>query len=191
MKRLPIFINHFAALLFVLCLASSGILVAKAVSPTQGQPPKQIVREVRHELLMLPYYSVFDWLEYSVSPNGDVTLSGQVTRPVTKSDAVAAVKGIEGVGRVVDNIQVLPLSPNDDRLRLAVYRAIYGSDSPLFRYAVGSLNTIHIIVSNGRVTLKGYVDNEGDRNIANVRANTVPGVLSVQNDLQVVNRPAR
>jgi len=113
-----------------------------------------------------------------------VTLSGQVTWPVVKSDAEHAVKKIPGVTQVVDNIKVLPLSPLDNQIRRAEYRAIFGFGS-LYRYAMGAVPSIHIIVDNGHVTLVGVVDNEADKNMANIRANGVPGVFSVTNDLRV------
>src|SRR6267143_4673221 len=113
----------------------------------------RLVKEVRHELVMLPYYNVFDNLAFKVD-GSTVTLLGQVTRPTLKSDAERVVKSIEGVERVVNNIEVLPLSPNDDRLRLAVYRAIYG-DTTLNRYGLQAVPPIHIIVKNGQVSLEG------------------------------------
>lgn len=144
----------------------------------------KLQKEVRHELVMLPYYSVFDNLAYSV--NGDVvTLSGQVTRPTLKSDAENVVKRLEGVAKVVNNIEVLPLSSQDDQIRRAVYRSIYSNDA-LFRYGMGAVPPIHVIVKNGHVSLEGVVDNEADKNIANIQANSVPGVFSVTNNLQVV-----
>jgi len=146
----------------------------------------RFVKEIRHELVMLPYYGVFDNLAYSV--NGyNVTLMGQVTRPTLKSDAERVVKDIEGVESVTNNIEVLPLSPNDDRIRMAEYRAIYG-DTALSRYGLNAVPPIHIIVKNGQVTLEGVVANEGDRNIANIRANGVPGVFGVTNNLRVEGR---
>jgi hyperosmotically inducible protein len=148
-----------------------------------GPASDRIVREVRHELVMLPYYGVFDNLSYRVDGN-TVTLFGQVTRPTLKSDAENVVKKIEGVERVINNIEVLPPSPNDDRIRQAEYRAIYGFPS-LNRYALAAVPSIHIIVKNGRVTLTGVVANEGDKNTAGIQANSVPGVFSVTNDLQV------
>lgn len=138
---------------------------------------------VRHELVMLPYYSVFDDLEFSVD-NGTVTLAGDVTRPVLKSDAGNAVKRIQGVTNVVNNIKVLPLSPFDNRIRVATYRSIFGY-AGLYRYAMGTNPSIRIIVDNGHVTLKGVVANQGDKNLAYIRANGVPGVFSVTNDLMV------
>src|SRR5258708_28868561 len=149
----------------------------------QRNEPKSIANEVRHRLVMLPWYSVFDNLAYQVE--GDkVILSGQVTRPTLKSDAVAAVKSIEGVASVVNKIEVLPLSPMDDQLRRAAFRAIYGENG-LSRYAVQAVPSIHIIVTNGNVTLEGVVDNESDKNLANLRANQVPNVFSVKNNLRV------
>jgi hyperosmotically inducible protein len=147
------------------------------------QVQRRLEREVRHELVTLPYYDVFDNLEYRVD-GSQVTLSGQVVRPTLKSGAQNVVKNIEGVEKVTNNIEVLPLSPNDDRLRVAVYRAIYGHTA-LQRYSVRSVPPIHIIVKSGNVTLEGVVANEGDRNIANIQANGVSGVFSVKNNLRV------
>ncbi len=145
--------------------------------------PRDLRDAVRHELVMLPYYSVFDNLEYKVD-NGTVTLYGEVTRPVLKSDAANVVKHLPGVTNVVNNIKVLPLSPFDNRIRAAEYRSIFGF-SNLYRYAMGANPSIHIIVDNGHVTLKGVVANEADRNLAYIRANSVPGVFSVTNDLLI------
>ncbi len=143
----------------------------------------RITRDVRHELVMLPYYGVFDNLEFRV--NGSVvTLLGQVTRPVLKSDAEGVVKRIEGVEEVKNHIRVLPLSSMDDRIRLAVYSAIYRQPA-LNQYALGAVPTIHIIVENGHVTLEGMVAREMHKNIANLQANTVSGVFSVTNNLRV------
>ena len=144
---------------------------------------KRITREVRHELLMLPYFGVFDNITYKVE--GDtVTLMGSVVRPVTKSDAENAVKHIEGVEKVNNQIEVLPPSSMDDRLRIRLFRAIYGYPN-LQKYELGVLKPIRIIVKNGHVWLEGVVDNEGDKNIAGLRAKTVPGTFSVDNNLQV------
>lgn len=144
---------------------------------------ENLVKEVRHQLLLLPYYSVFDNLLYKV--DGDkVTLMGQVVRPTLKSDAENAVKSIEAVAAVNNQIEVLPVSPMDDQLRRAVFRAIYG-DPALSRYGMSALPSIHIIVKNGNVTLEGVVDSESDRNLANLRANGVPNVFSVKNNLTV------
>src|SRR5437588_2053723 len=140
-------------------------------------------QEVRHELVMLPWYNLFDNLAYRVD-GSTVTLFGQVTRPTLKSDAENVVKKIEGVDRVVNNIEVLPLSPNDDQIRRATYRAIYGHTA-LNRYGLQAVPPIHIIVNNGHVTLEGVVASEGDKNIAGIQANGVSGVFSVTNNLRV------
>jgi osmotically-inducible protein OsmY len=143
----------------------------------------RIAREVRHELVTLPYYSVFDDLAYKVD-GATVTLFGAVVRPTLKSDAQNAVKKIEGVEQVINNIEVLPVSPNDDQIRRAVYRAIYAQPG-LDIYSLRAVPTIHIIVKNGNVTLTGAVANEGDKTRAGIAANGVPGVFSVKNDIQV------
>ena len=133
--------------------------------------------------MLLPYYSVFDNLAFRV--DGDhVTLEGQVSRPTLKSDAENVVKSIEGVRSVTNNIEVLPTSPMDDQLRRALFQAIY-SDPSLSRYAWSAVPSIHIIVKNGNVTLEGVVDNETDKNLAGIRANSVPNVFSVKNNLVV------
>ena len=171
-------------------LLAASLLTAMTLVPAVAQQDKasskgedRIAREVRHELVMLPYYSVFDNLAYKV--NGyTVTLEGQVTQPTTKSDAEKSVKKIEGVESVVNNIEVLPLSPMDDGIRRAVYRAIY-SQPGLEMYSLRAVPTIHIIVKNGQVTLTGAVANSGDKDRAGIAANGVSGVFSVTNDLQV------
>lgn len=148
--------------------------------------PTSLPNSVRHQLVMLPYYSVFDNLAYRVDGN-TVTLFGQVTRPTLKSDAGRVVQHLEGVEQVVNRIEVLPLSPFDDNIRRAEYRSIFGY-AGLYRYALGANPSVHIIVNNGHVTLEGVVDNQGDKNIANIRANGVFGVFSVTNNLQVAGR---
>ena len=145
--------------------------------------PKSLPERVRHELAMLPYYNVFDDLGFRVD-GSTVTLYGDVTNPVLKSDAARAVQRVEGVQQVVNSINVLPLSPMDWSIRRAEYRAIFGYSS-MYRYAMGAMPSIHIIVSNGHVKLEGVVNNQGDKNIAGIRANGVPGVFSVENNLQV------
>ena len=133
---------------------------------------------------MLPYYTVFDDLAYSVNGN-TVTLLGYVTNPTLKSSAERVVKGLEGVEQVDDQIEVLPLSPDDNQIRRATYRAIYGQPG-LDRYALSAMPSIHIIVKNGHITLVGVVDSEADKDRAGIAANTVPGAFSVTNDLKVV-----
>ena len=149
----------------------------------EARAEQHLVREVRHQLVLLPYYSVFDNLAFRVE--GDqVMLEGQVTRPTLKSDAENAVKSIEGVARVTNNIEVLPPSPMDDQLRRTLYRTIY-SEPSLSKYSWSAVAAIHIVVRNGHVTLEGVVDNETDKNLAGIRANTVPDVFSVTNNLKV------
>jgi osmotically-inducible protein OsmY len=149
---------------------------------------ESLKEEVRHQLVMLPYYSVFDWLQAQVKPDGTVTLTGEVTRPTTKDDAENRVKKLESATRVVNNIEVLPLSPMDDQLRIALYRAIFRFDSPLFRYGTQSVPPIHIIVKNGHVTLRGVVANQMDSQLAYMAAQGVPGIFEVKNELQVEQR---
>ncbi len=145
----------------------------------------RIAREVRHELLMLPYYSLFDDLRYKVD-NGTVTLLGSVINPTLKSDAQNVVKKIEGVQKVDNKIDILPPSPMDDRIRRATARAIFSYDG-LSRYGWEAAPSIHIIVKNGHITLLGVVDSEADKNAAGLRAKGVPGTFSVDNQLQVAN----
>jgi hyperosmotically inducible protein len=168
-------------------LAPLPLLAQKAHNDpyVQGPPNEsRIAKQVRHELIMLPYYSIFDDLAFRVN-GSTVTLLGAVTRPTLKSDAENVVKRIEGVTQVNNQIEVLPLSPQDDRIRLAMYRAIYGDPQIGDRYGHRALPSIHIIVKNGNVTLEGVVANEGDKNLINIRANSVPGVFKVTNNLVV------
>ena len=184
--------KELRALFIIALLATPIVALPNSVAARPQEEKKQrneakyrekLLKEVRHQLVMLPWYSVFDNLAYKVE--GDkVTLYGQVTRPTLKSDAEAAVKSIEGVSSVVNDIEVLPLSPMDDQLRRAVFRAIY-ADPGLSRYSVQAVPSIHIIVKNGNVTLEGVVDNETDKNLAGLRANGVPNVFSVKNNLVV------
>jgi len=169
-----------AAVLLIFCCVFAWSQ-NQEVSPKAEQ---RIQKEVRHELVMLPYLGVFDNLAYKVE-GYNVTLLGQVTRPVTKSDAENVVKRIEGVEKVDNQIEVLPTSPNDDRLRISLYRAIYGYPA-LQRYALPVIKPIRIIVKNGRVSLEGVVDSEADKNMVGIRANGVSGVFEVKNNLQVV-----
>ncbi len=165
----------------LLSLATLGFAQDRDQASSKAQ--ERIIKEVRHELLMLPWFGVFDYLTFRVD-GYTVTLMGQVVRPTLKSDAENAVKHIEGVEKVVNQIEVLPVSPMDDRLRLELYRAIYGYPA-LEKYALGVQKPIRIIVKNGNVTLEGVVDNEADKNFAGMRANGVPGIFSVTNNLRV------
>jgi hyperosmotically inducible protein len=178
------------SLVLVATLLTITAFAATQDQPTQRDQPsarsqERITREVRHELLMLPYFGVFDNIAYKVD-GYNVTLMGQVVRPTLKSDAENVVKHIEGVEKVDNQIEVLPVSPMDDRLRQRLFRAIYGY-APLEKYALGVQKPIRIIVKNGRVTLEGVVDSEADKNMANIRANGVSGAFSVTNNLRVVS----
>src|SRR5512135_533179 len=143
----------------------------------------RIEREVRREIVTLPFYSLFDHFSFQVDGE-TVTLMGKVSRPTLKSDAEKVVKKIEGVEKVKNEIEVLPLSSTDDLLRLALYQSIYGH-SALQNLAVRAVPPIHIIVENGNVTLEGVVADEMQKNIANAQANGVSGVFSVTNNLRV------
>ena len=184
------FAGSFLALLFSLIVAlSTGDALSAAMrlksQPTADPAQRQawLTERVRHKLAMIPWYSVFDNLEYQV--NGDtVTLLGQVTRPVIKDEAGSSVKGIEGL-KVVDNqIEVLPPSPFDEQVLRKEYRSIY-SFGPLQPYALGVNPGIHIIVKGGNVTLEGVVRTQADKDAANIRARSVPGVFAVKNNLRV------
>ena len=165
-----------------LAIAAAAVMALPAL-PKSVSNHGDIPNQVRHELVMLPYYSIFDNISYRV--DGDVvTLYGEVVWPTLKSDAGNVVKRIEGVRRVENQIEVLPLSPMDNQIRRATARAIYGYPT-LQRYGLGALPPIHIIVKNGNVTLEGVVANETDKNVAGIRANGVFGVFSVKNDLRV------
>ncbi len=165
-------------------MASAPLIAGQETQGREGPNNEAYVkREVRHELMSVPWYSVFDILQYSV--NGDnVTLTGAVVNPTVKSDAENAVKHIEGVGKVDDQIEILPASPMDSQIRLAEYRAIY-SQPTLSRYGLGSYQSIHIIVRGGHVTLEGSVDSDSDKNVAAIAAKSVPNVFSVTNNLAV------
>ena len=163
-------------------------LSAKAnQAPAPNSPNFQAyeTREVRHQLVMQPFYSVFDNLQFQVE-GSKVILLGQVTNPALKSSAEKSVKSIEGVTSVENKIEVLPPSPMDDRIRRAVFRAIYSFPS-LQMYAIRSVPPIHIIVNMGHVTLEGSVAKQADKDVAGIRANSVPGIFSVTNNLQVDN----
>lgn len=165
-------------------ISTTGVFAAtRHVNQAPRDSEAWITKEVCHQLVMLPWYSVFDNLAYKVE-GSKVTLIGQVTKPVIKSDAESAVKSIEGVQAVDNQIEVLPLSPMDDQIRRAEYRSIYGFGS-LEMYSLRAVPPIHIIVKNGNVTLEGSVANQADKDAVNVRANGVPNVFSVTNNLRV------
>src|SRR5579864_164677 len=172
-----------AALAFGLLISAAGFAATPAAQK-DSQPDKDALqREVLHQLRMLNYYTVFDNLEFGVDGNR-VILNGEVTNPVLKSEAVAAVKSVPGVMDIQDNIKVLPVSNDDDRIRRAAYRAIYG-DPQLTKYGFASVQAIHIVVENGHITLEGTVDSQADKNVAGIRANSVPGAFSSKNNLMV------
>ena len=178
-------ISQFAIrILAVLVLAS-----VPAVAMAQGATNPQLNKRVRHELVMLPYYGVFDNLAYSVN-GGNVTLYGQVVRASTRSEAEHRVRKIAGVTRVVNNIQVLPLSGFDDNIRARTYRSIARMGG-LYRYLQGANPSLHIVVDRGHVTLEGVVSGKGDRNLAYIAANQVPGVFSVTNNLRLESGEVR
>lgn len=180
-------INRWMIFLIALVAVTFAAGAAKtyASAPTTGSPQYEawLTKQVHHNLVTLPWYGVFDNLKYQVKGT-EVVLSGQVVDPVTKSNAANSVKRLEGVTSVVNNIKVLPLSTMDNQIRYAEYRAIY-SEPALSRYGMGAIPSIHIIVDNGHVALEGVVDNAGDRDVAALRANAVPGVFSVTNNLRV------
>lgn len=166
---------------------AGALLLTPGMAFANVEKGRQLTRmedEIRHDLVMMSWYSIFDQIQFKVDGR-NVTLLGAVTRPTLRSDAERIVKRIEGVESVTNNIEVLPLSPMDDRIRAAVARSIYGSNSPLFRYGIGANPSLRILVKNGDVTLSGVVANEGDKNIANMRANQIPGIFSVTNNLVV------
>lgn len=193
-KMLTVF---FANLLWIVPLTTfTGVTVGSASAAATPQSKNQgaqdsahyevwLANQVRHQLVMLPWYSVFDNLEYQIEGN-KVVLSGQVVTPTLKSDAAAAVKHIEGVQEVDNQIEVLPVSNFDNQIRWQELRTIYSFPS-LQRYGMGTNPSIHILVNNGHVTLEGVVDNETDKNAAGIRANSVPNVFSVTNNLRIGN----
>lgn len=173
-----------AALSLGLLIPAAGYAATPAPqNASQAAPNETLLREVQHQLRMLNYYTVFDNLEFQVE--GDrVILAGEVTRPEVKSEALAVVKKISGVSDVQDNIKVLPLSNDDDRIRRSAYRSIYG-DPQLSKYGFQSVQSIHIIVDNGHITLEGVVDSQADKNVAGIRSNSVEGAFSSKNNLMV------
>jgi hyperosmotically inducible protein len=171
------------SLLSIVLLGVNGAAVAENNQTPADLEQARLENQVRHELVTLPFYNVFDNFEFKVE--GDtVTLFGQVSRPTLKSDAEGVVKRIVGVARVDNQIDVLPVSFYDDRIRLAEFRAIYHTLS-LDRYVLRAIPAIHIIVRNGNVTLEGVVATKFDKDLANIKANGVSGVFSVTNHLRV------
>jgi hyperosmotically inducible periplasmic protein len=182
--------KHFAFLLpLALFSASLGAHQAcgqtsdKKTAASEEAPNVSLSREIHHQILVLPFYSVFDSIKFSLDGH-KVTLTGQVLRRNLKEHAEAAIKSIEGVDAVVNQIEVLPPSPSDDDLRDAVYRALY-EDSTLARYAIQNIPPVHIIVKNGMVTLEGSIDSVSDKTLAATRAGSVTNVSAVKNNLVV------
>jgi hypothetical protein len=160
-----------------------GFAAPAAAEPATAPAKNSLTGQVDHALSMMPRYTVFDNISFKVRGT-KVILLGQVTQPITKSDAENAAKNVKGVTQVVDKIEVLPLSPMDDQTRQAEFHAIYDYPS-LSRYGLGSYHAIRIIVNNGHVTLYGTVNSKADADTANIRANGVPNVFSVTNLLTV------
>jgi hyperosmotically inducible protein len=164
-----------------------SVSLSPAKSPN-GQMSMMVSDEVRHQLLLLSNYGIFDWIECEINADRSATLRGQVTRPTLKSDAENALKKIESIPSIDNQIEVLPLSTSDDQIRIAVYRSIFRYEGPLFRYATQSVPPIHIIVNKGRVALKGVVATEADRQQAFMAANGISGVFEVKNELRVSSK---
>ena len=174
--------NRVIGMVAILALAAVVALAAPAASNDGSAGDEQVAKKVRHELVTLPYYGVFDNLAYKVEGN-TVTLYGQVVEATTRSDAARRVAKIDGVERVINNIEVLPLSSFDNEIRVRAYRTIFRTGG-LYRYAMGANPSIHIVVRNGNVTLEGVVANDADRQLAYMAASGVPGVFSVTNNLR-------
>lgn len=183
-------LNRVAALAAAVVIAASAVVAAPSDPAAQRTAYEQMAKKVRKELVTLPWYGVFDNLAYEID-GSTVTLHGQVVRPSTRTDAERRVRKVAGVERVVNNIQVLPLSSFDDSIRVSAYRALFGYNSPLFRYGRGVNPSIHIVVDRGHLALEGVVANEGDRRLAYMLVNSVPGVFSVTNNLRAENERAR
>jgi hyperosmotically inducible protein len=174
-------LRPIAPVVLLLSIVVAGM--AQSDKKFSAKAQQRIMKDVRHQILMLPDFGTFDNIAFKL--NGyDVILYGQVVQASLKSDAEHVVKKIEGVERVENRIEVLPTSGNDDRLRRDLFIAIYRY-GPLQHYGVGSNRPIRIIVNHGNVTLEGVVDHESDKSFAGIRANGVPGVFSVKNNLVV------
>jgi hyperosmotically inducible periplasmic protein len=187
---MSMFKGKVLAVFAVLLLTASAAVAAPAATDQSSAEQTPLAKKVRKELVTLPWYGVFDNLAYQID-GPTVTLYGQVVQPSTRKDAERRVSKLAGVGRVVNRIEVLPLSPFDDEIRARTYRALFGWNSPLFRYGRGVNPSIHIVVNGGHVSLEGVVSNEGDRRLAYVLANGVSGVFSVTNNLRAENERAR
>ena len=187
---MKVIVNRVFAFVAALVVAASVAAAQPADRMSERAAFEQLAKKVRKELVTLPWYGVFDNLEYGID-GSTVTLSGQVVQPSTRKDAERRVRKLKGVERVVNNIEVLPLSGFDDSIRVNTYRTLMGWNSPLFRYGRGVNPSIHIVVNRGHVTLEGVVSNEGDRRLANALVNSIPGVFSVTNNLRAESERAR
>lgn len=170
----------FLGLVAVVAIVTS---TAFAAEPKGAGASPDMMRSIRKQLVTLPYYGIFDNLSFKIDSD-TVTLYGQVLRPITRKDAERRVAKIEGVDRVINNIEVLPLSRFDDSIRVRTYRAIFRTGG-LYRYALGANPSLHIIVNHGHVTLEGVVSNKMDSRLAYLAANQVSGVFSVTNNLRL------
>jgi len=170
------------AVVMLTVVLNTGFLHA---SPSAGDESRNVASQIRHEIAGLPYTGIWDWVEAAIRPDGTVVLQGEVTTPSTKSDAESRIRRIESVSNVINEIRVLPLSSFDNDIRLRVYRSLFNANSSLSRYALGANPSVHIIVENGRVTLKGVVSNAMDKQLASVATNGVFGVLTVDNQLRL------
>lgn len=176
--------NNLLAIAATLAIATSAAVAAPKTSG-ESLSNQQLVNKVRHELVTLPYYGVFDNLTYKVE-GSTVTLYGQVTQATTRTDAARRVAKIAGVQQVVNNIELLPLSSFDDSIRARTYRTVFRT-AGLSRYAMGADPSIHFIVNGGHLTLEGVVNNSMDKQLAYIAARGVPGTFSVTNNLRVEN----
>lgn len=179
---------------FLAVIFLAGIFsVLPASAAAQDRSPEftksRLERQIRKEILTLPYYGVYDAIGYQID-GSTVTLSGYVVRPTTKKDAEEAVSDISGVARVINNIEVLPLSPSDDRIRVRILQTLANRGGSLYRYFLGANPSIRIIVNRGRVSLEGFADTKGDANLAYILTRGVPGTFGVTNNLKVL-RDAR
>jgi hyperosmotically inducible protein len=168
------------------CLSFAWIAQAQKSGYLTAEQAR-LAREVRCQLALLPNYTIFDNLEFEVSGAGTVTIQGQVVRPSLKSDAESVIRALEGVGMLINKIEVLPIALDDEKIRLAVYQAIV-SQSGLQRYFTRAMAPIHIIVKDGSVTLLGSVETQIDKELAGNAAKDVPGKLGVTNKLKVENK---
>lgn len=163
---------------------AAAVLTVSAFGAQIPSANPNLEKDVRHAINSLAYYGVFDDLNFTIGDNGVVTLTGEVMRYYVHNSAVAAVRDVPGVTRVVDQIEVLPLSPFDNDIRIRAYNAIFGYPA-LSRYAINSRPPIHIVVKRGNISLEGVVNNELDRTLVYNRIRSLPGAFSVTNDLRL------